>query len=133
MFLAYLSVKFLWNGELFGGTQTISQQICQVLVAFVIPISDTSTVFINRIARGQSPFVGGKDHTTHHLSYLGLSDSQVGFVYLGVNLFSILLSIAIFRFIDLWKGYHTLGFVAYFLIVFVTLFAISQMNKDKRI
>jgi UDP-GlcNAc:undecaprenyl-phosphate GlcNAc-1-phosphate transferase len=132
MFLAYIGIKYLWNGTLFSGENQIMQQIVQVLIAFIIPIVDTTSVVINRMSRKQSPFVGGKDHTTHHLSYLGFSDSQVGFIFLGLSVLSMLISIGIYRFIDVWLWYHTLIFIAYFLIVFVTLFAVTQKNKDKR-
>jgi UDP-GlcNAc:undecaprenyl-phosphate/decaprenyl-phosphate GlcNAc-1-phosphate transferase len=67
MFLAYVGVKYIWNGSLFSGETDFWQQISLVLIVFVLPIADTATVSINRIARGQSPFRGGKDHTTHHL------------------------------------------------------------------
>lgn len=39
--------------------------------------------------RGQSPFVGGTDHTTHHLSYRGLSDRQVVMVLGAINALSV--------------------------------------------
>lgn len=132
MFLAYIGIKFLWNGTLYSGENQIAQQIVQVLIAFIIPIVDTTSVVINRMARGQSPFVGGKDHTTHHLSYLGFSDSQVGFIFLGLSVLSMLISVGIYRFIDVWLWYHSVIFITYFLIVFVTLFSITQKNKNKR-
>lgn len=132
MFLAYIGIKYLWNGTLYSGENQMIQQVIQVLVAFIIPIVDTTSVVINRLARKQSPFVGGKDHTTHHLSYLGLSDSQVGFTFLGLGVLSMLISVGIYRFIDVWLWYHTVIFSGYFLIVFVTLFTVTQKNKDKR-
>ncbi len=133
MFLAYIGIKFLWNGTLYSGSNQAVQQIVQVLIAFIIPIVDTTSVVINRISRKQSPFVGGKDHTTHHLSYLGLSDSQVGFTFVGLSVFSMFISIGIYRFIEEWFWYHSLAFITYFVIVFVILFSITQKNKDKRI
>jgi UDP-GlcNAc:undecaprenyl-phosphate/decaprenyl-phosphate GlcNAc-1-phosphate transferase len=50
-------------------------------VAFTPAAADTLTVIINRLKRGQSPMVGGKDHTTHHLVYRGYTDKQVGFIF----------------------------------------------------
>ena len=40
------------------------------------------------LMRGQSPFVGGTDHTTHHLSYRGLSDRQVVCLLGAINIVS---------------------------------------------
>jgi hypothetical protein len=60
------------------------------LLVFIVPIIDTTTVTINRLLKGKSPFVGGRDHTTHHLSYLGLSDKQVAKVFLGLSFLSVM-------------------------------------------
>ncbi len=38
-----------------------------------LPIFDTTLVFVTRIAEGRSPFQGGKDHTSHRLTLLGLN------------------------------------------------------------
>jgi UDP-GlcNAc:undecaprenyl-phosphate GlcNAc-1-phosphate transferase len=43
------------------------------LFLIAIPILDTSTVVISRIARGVSPFKGGRDHLSHRLMRLGIS------------------------------------------------------------
>ncbi|NQX90936.1 MAG: undecaprenyl/decaprenyl-phosphate alpha-N-acetylglucosaminyl 1-phosphate transferase [Flavobacteriales bacterium] len=37
-------------------------------------LTDTAIVTINRLLAKRSPFVGGRDHSTHHLSYLGWSN-----------------------------------------------------------
>jgi UDP-GlcNAc:undecaprenyl-phosphate/decaprenyl-phosphate GlcNAc-1-phosphate transferase len=132
MYLSYIGVKYIWNGTLLSGATDNWMQICLVLIVFALPITDTTSVSINRIARGQSPFKGGKDHTTHHLSYLGLSDSQVAFIFIGISAISILMSIATFQFIDVWLWYHTLIYLGVFLFIFVTLYALTQQNKNRR-
>ena len=102
---------------------------CCLEWAFILPICDTTTVVINRLARKQSPFVGGKDHTTHHLSYLGITDSQVSFVFIGIAAVSMLLLFVITNFIEQWELKHTLIFTAYILAVFITLFTITKKTK----
>jgi UDP-GlcNAc:undecaprenyl-phosphate GlcNAc-1-phosphate transferase len=42
----------------------------------LVPILDTTLVTITRLLRGQSPSQGGKDHTSHRLVILGLSERQ---------------------------------------------------------
>lgn len=79
--LAGVGIVFFWNNENIVLDHHWYSKVAIVLTAFVIPISDSLTVTINRLRRGQSPFVGGRDHTTHHLSYAGLSDRQVALVY----------------------------------------------------
>jgi UDP-GlcNAc:undecaprenyl-phosphate GlcNAc-1-phosphate transferase len=43
------------------------------LFLIAIPILDTTTVVISRVARGVSPFKGGRDHLSHRLMRLGVS------------------------------------------------------------
>lgn len=86
--LAIVGVLFFWNNENIAVNHTWWSKISIVMTAFCIPIGDTLTVSINRIARGQSPFVGGRDHTTHHLSYAGLSDRQIAMLYMAISALS---------------------------------------------
>lgn len=132
VFIAAMSIKYLWNSTNYYGETIHSQQIFTLIIAFILPISDTTSVVINRIARKQSPFIGGRDHTTHHLSYLGLSDGRVGFIFLGISSISLLMVIASLRFIDEWNWKFSLLYGVFYLIVFGTLFSITQKNKDKR-
>jgi UDP-GlcNAc:undecaprenyl-phosphate GlcNAc-1-phosphate transferase len=45
-------------------------------LVFLLPILDTSLVAITRVLRGQSPTLGGTDHTSHRLVAFGLSERQ---------------------------------------------------------
>lgn len=126
-FLAFISIRFLWNNDV--GELSTQKNICLAITAFIAPLTDTTTVFINRISRGQSPFVGGKDHTTHHLSYFGLSDSQVGFVFVGISAISLLLCTIGIKFIDDWQWYHSLIFAAYCSFIFFSLFVLTKKVK----
>jgi UDP-GlcNAc:undecaprenyl-phosphate GlcNAc-1-phosphate transferase len=42
-----------------------------------VPLADMTVVSIARIRRGQSPMVGGRDHTTHRLSQMGFSGGAI--------------------------------------------------------
>jgi len=96
IFLAYFSIKYLWNNGLSEGSATVFSNLTMVALTFTVPLMDTFFVVIKRLLRGQSPMVGGKDHTTHTLSYKGLSDGQVAFVFtvLGVLSCSLALFVA---------------------------------------
>jgi UDP-GlcNAc:undecaprenyl-phosphate GlcNAc-1-phosphate transferase len=41
-----------------------------------VPIMDTSVVVLKRLARGISPFKGGRDHLSHRLTRVGMSKRQ---------------------------------------------------------
>lgn len=92
-------------------------------VACLTPAAaDTLTVVINRLKRGQSPMIGGKDHTTHHLVYSGKNDFQVWLIFLGIGLLSVVATIAVYQI----SQFNLLGSVllgaSYFLVVFVYLY-----------
>jgi UDP-GlcNAc:undecaprenyl-phosphate/decaprenyl-phosphate GlcNAc-1-phosphate transferase len=55
---------------------------------FLLPILDTAMVSLTRLLRGQSPAQGGRDHTSHRLVSLGLSERQTLLVLMGISLLS---------------------------------------------
>lgn len=129
VFLAFVGIRFFWNAPSPEGTVEPARQVCAALIVFLLPIVDTTIVSINRIARGRSPFVGGRDHTTHHLSYAGLSDAQVALTFIGMSLLNGFLTFVMFRFIPVWRNFHTLIFVSYALIVLGTLFVLTRRTR----
>ncbi len=131
VFLAWFSIKLLWNAHDYLGHPVQFKQFSCVLIAFALPLIDTGIVSINRIRRGQSPFVGGRDHTTHHLSYLGLSDSQVAMLFIGISSLSLFIIIGILRFVEKWETAYTLLCSGYFVILFAVFFYITQNSGKK--
>lgn len=127
--LAALSINYLWNPTSHEAFSTSRQFIVPILV-FTVPIIDTITVSIKRISKGKSPFVGGKDHTTHQLSYLGISERNVAIIMVLISILSSILVYFINNYIQEWSHFHTLIFSAYFLIVFIVLFSISIKNTN---
>ena len=105
------------------------QSLSLLVLLFLLPICDTTLVTINRLRAGQSPMVGGRDHSTHNLSYLGLNDGQIALVY---SLLTLLHSIIIFFLISSHENYLYLSVVVYEVIVFVTLYAISRRNLKQQ-
>jgi len=99
-FLAFAGIVYFWNGiditEFSYGYNT--KQIVIVAMAFIVPLTDTTTVTINRLLRGKSPFVGGRDHTTHHLSYLGLKERGVALLLFSINCVGLLLAYRVIHF-----------------------------------
>jgi len=73
--------------------------------------------------------VGGRDHTTHHLSYAGLTDAQVALTFVALSLLNLFLVFVSFRYIPVWENIHTLIFVAYALVLFSTLFVLTKRTR----
>ena len=83
IFLAIYSIPLLWNNSVFNAS-IISKFLIPVVV-FIVPIIDTITVIFYRLKKGSSPFIGGADHTTHHLVYFGFSERQVFLFFTVIN------------------------------------------------
>ena len=133
LLVAIIGIKYFWNIEDFKTRTTIpTKQIVTVLIVFTLPIVDTTSVVINRIARKSSPFIGGKDHTTHHLSYLGFNDTQISFIFAGISFLSCIIAISIYRFVHHWTWINTTLYIIYFLAIFLSLYFTTQQHKDKR-
>ncbi|MBE9468821.1 MAG: undecaprenyl/decaprenyl-phosphate alpha-N-acetylglucosaminyl 1-phosphate transferase [Bacteroidetes bacterium] len=131
--LAILGILFFWNyNNSFLHSISLSKQILITIIAFIIPITDTSSVTINRLLKKKSPFIGGKDHTTHHLSYLGFSDRQVAIILMLLSFLSVLISVYIANYIIVWKTIHVVLYSFYALIIFITLFSITKISKPNK-
>lgn len=128
--LAALSITYLWN-PITTVEFSISRQLLIPLLTFIVPIVDTTVVTIKRLSKGNSPFVGGKDHTTHHLSYLGFSEKQVAAIIALISIISSAIAVYIITSIQVWSHLYTVIFSAYFLIVFGILFYIAKKNVNK--
>ena len=128
IFLAIYGILYFWNSKSFDGNEDSAyKQIIVTVVMFSLPIIDTTTVFVKRIRNGKSPFIGGKDHTTHHLSYLGLSDRKVAVTYALISCVSLVLSLIACLIIN-WTWVYTVLYALYFLVLFIVLFNIANKN-----
>ena len=135
-FLSYLSIVLMWKFKDPSSGIFEIKQFLVPLVLFIIPIIDTSTVFIRRILRGQSPFVGGRDHTTHHLAYNGLKDGMVALVMFAISIISVGIAyLLVFNF-NSWSFSKTLLVLAYVIVLFVVMQLLyergKKLNKAKK-
>jgi len=102
---------------------SIWDKVLQLLVAITlaaIPILDTTLVTITRLMRGQSPSIGGKDHSTHRLAQSGLTHWQTLQILYGVSSICVVIAIVMVRypsigFLVFGGGFVTLSIVAVYL------------------
>lgn len=128
-FLAFVGIKFFWNIQEIDPSADWSMGIIAPIMVFLVPLMDTSFVVVARIARGTSPFVGGKDHLTHNLSYLGVAEAWVPVLLGLVGLVSGFLVIFSVRYVAFWGISHTLLFSSYVLISFVIFFVLFKRGE----
>jgi UDP-GlcNAc:undecaprenyl-phosphate GlcNAc-1-phosphate transferase len=131
IFLAAIGIMFFWNNPYSAVEITSTKKIITALIAFILPITDTTIVVINRLSKGRSPFIGGKDHTTHSLAYLGLKDNQVAWVYAFMSTVSIILVFLINSLITNWSTLYTILFGGYFVVLAGFFFFTVSRIKEK--
>jgi UDP-GlcNAc:undecaprenyl-phosphate GlcNAc-1-phosphate transferase len=130
VFLAAIGIRYLWNADPPTGEIISAKNLFLPIIVFIMPIIDTTPVVINRLRRGQSPFVGGKDHTTHALAYLGLSDSQVTLVFWVLTLISLIIVIVMEKFLGRWSHSYTWLFSGYVLSMFGIFFYAARSVRN---
>ena len=126
--LAAIGIYFFWNGYQFSDTSFIPKAVTPIL-AFLPSIIDTTCVTINRISKGKSPFVGGRDHTTHHLSYLGLKDRHIAIFFLSLTFICGGVSLYFNYELKQWTTNASIGIIAFILIAFIFLFGITKRKQ----
>lgn len=131
-FLAAIGIMYFWNDHYVGTIVAPARQFIIAVMCFILPVIDTTVVVYNRISKGRSPFVGGKDHTTHSLAYLGLSDRKVALCFLSLSMLSVVLIYIIERFITDWSHWYTLLFGIYFLSLLTFFFYTTRKAAAKR-
>lgn len=131
VFLAFLGIKFLWNFQLQNGDGVILKNLTLVMVTFIVPLTDTIFVTIKRIMRGQSPMIGGKDHTTHSLSYQGLTDKQVAYVFIFMSMVSTLMALNIAKYLP-YNSLMLFLFWIYFIFKLVVFFRLKPKNNKPK-
>jgi UDP-GlcNAc:undecaprenyl-phosphate GlcNAc-1-phosphate transferase len=128
LFLATMGIDNCWNVTLSNNTANFHiLNFVLILLVFLIPLTDTVTVIINRIRAGNSPFVGGKDHTTHHLFFKGITEKRIAILYGGISLGGILFA---YNLIFSYSNALFYGAISYILLVFVTLYLNTVIKKN---
>lgn len=127
LFLAVMGIDNCWNipnSVSIGGYPILN--IVLVLLVFLIPLTDTFTVVFNRVRNGKSPFIGGKDHTTHHLFFRGITEKRIAILYFILSsIGAILAYLLVFRF-----SYALFYFsIFYILLVCLSLYLNTIIKK----
>lgn len=99
LFLSFISIDSLFNIPIHGAGYFQSKIMPFIFIGmiFIIPLTDTITVSINRIANGKSPFIGGRDHTTHFLYYLGFKEPVVVSILIFIQILSSISALIIYH------------------------------------
>lgn len=101
-----------------------------VLMTFTT-LCDTALVVVNRMIARRSPFIGGRDHSSHNLSYLGFGDGAIAFTFTFWSALNVIMAMSLLT----YEGAHLLrwelGIMLYMLVLFISFFFISRRNIHK--
>ncbi len=122
VFLAAMGILYFWNDPYAVRPVAHAKQVITALLAFALPIIDTTVVVTNRLMKRKSPFVGGKDHTTHSLAYLGFGDRMVASAFALLSFISLSLIYIMHRYIEHWTHMYTVLFSLWFVAQLVFFF-----------
>lgn len=92
LFLGY-SLATLALHQSYGRSRSLVATIAAPVLMLLIPIFDTTFVSVTRTLRGRPISQGGRDHTSHRLVILGLSERAAVLTLWGLTLFSGLMAI----------------------------------------
>lgn len=130
LLLALFGIFVFWNAPELQQRGPAPQMLAPVLL-LLPPIIDTTFVTVARLARGQSPAVGGRDHTTHHLVYAGVPEGWVPVVLGAGAAVSGFLALAPVHVIADWTMLHTLAYAGY--LAAYALFFVWFYRKGARL
>lgn len=126
-FLAIMGIDNCWNNPSSYYVNNFPlANIPLVCLVFLLPLTDTITVVVNRLRAGNSPFVGGKDHTTHHLFFKGFTEKKIAVLYFIIGAIACLLA----YYLTIMFSF-TLFYIScfYVLLVFVFLYLNTIIKK----
>ncbi len=129
LFMAALSILFLLNGSSSTVVLPADKRIISAILTFALPLIDTTVVFCNRILKGTSPFKGGKDHTTHHLHYLGLKETQIAVLYIAYSLICLACVVVMNKYLVQWTALYAVILMLFFLLSLAAFFVITRIKK----
>jgi UDP-GlcNAc:undecaprenyl-phosphate GlcNAc-1-phosphate transferase len=96
LFLGFTLASFtLSPGGIRGSRTDVAAVIAGPVFVLLIPIFDTALVTISRLFSGRSPAVGGRDHSSHRLVAIGLSERAAVMVLWGLALVGGLIGLAL--------------------------------------
>jgi UDP-GlcNAc:undecaprenyl-phosphate GlcNAc-1-phosphate transferase len=118
LFLGFtLAAVTILSANTSAGASSLALSVLVPLGALVVPLFDTTLVTFQRTSHGRSIAQGGRDHSSHRLVFLGLSERRAVLVLLALSAAGGLGSLALARYAS---GLTTLVVAA--LVVVVLLF-----------
>ena len=131
LMLAAIGIIFFWNNSTsMSDSISVSKQLSTVAITFILPLADTTIVVLNRLMKMRSPFVGGRDHTTHNLFFRGVTERRIAVLFGGIGCCALIIIYIIETQITSWGIEQFSLFSIFPISVFFFLFAATKMKKN---
>lgn len=132
LMLASMGIIYFWSDfpSHINDSISVSKQLLTVTIAFILPLADTTIVVLNRLMEMRSPFVGGKDHTTHNLFFRGVTEKRIAVLFGGIGFCSLIIIYILKTKITSWGIEQFSLFSIFPISVFFFLFATTRMKKN---
>lgn len=131
LMLAIVGIVYFWNDTASPNESiSITRQFTIVAISFILPLADTTIVVVNRLLEKRSPFVGGRDHTTHNLFFRGVTEKRIAVLFGGIGFISMSLIYYIQTEIQFWSIKEFVIFLLYPLVIFLSLFGITKIKRN---
>ena len=131
LMLASMGIIYFWNDSAsMENSISVSKQLLTVSIAFILPLADTSIVVINRLLEKRSPFVGGRDHTTHNLFFRGITEKRIAILFGSIGFCSLIIIYILETKITHWGIEEFSLFSIFPITVFFFLFAATKIRKN---
>jgi UDP-GlcNAc:undecaprenyl-phosphate/decaprenyl-phosphate GlcNAc-1-phosphate transferase len=124
--LAVLSLGTTASGR---SSSNVLSIVAAPLLVLLIPIFDTTLVTVSRLFSGRSAAQGGRDHSSHRLVAMGLSERRAVAVLWALAALGGLLSLALHRFDSSWASLVAAIFVLA-MIIFAVYLAHVRVYDD---
>jgi len=131
LMLAAIGIIYFWNDSTsMNNSISVSKQLLTVAITFILPLADTTIVVLNRLLAMRSPFVGGRDHTTHNLFFRGVTERRIAVLFGGIGFCALIIIYIIETKITSWGIEQFSLFSIFPISVFFFLFATTRMKKN---
>lgn len=133
VFLAFCGIESCWNIPIESSQSNLPvmyplHNLVIVSLVFIMPVTDTIIVVINRILKGSSPFIGGRDHTTHFLFFNGITEKRIAILFLFINTLGGLLAFLLIT-EKVYDPFSDMLYFSYPLLLFLFLFYLTRRKK----
>lgn len=101
------------------GITPIWQSLAIPVILLAVPLLDTCVAVFSRLARGLSPFTGGKDHLSHRLVRAGLSRRVAAVSLWSASGVCAVIAVGVYQFADSFGTFLIASFAALWLMALV--------------